>query len=81
MQTLNVEPGRANATRTNTFPPIDTEVRSHVNTVCAAFHLMRTPQTLRSWACYENGPLRPSRAGHRLYWAVADIKRVLAGGL
>jgi hypothetical protein len=62
------------------FPPIDQETRSHVNTACAAFHLMRTPQTLRTYACLENGPIRPTRINGRLAWAVADIKRLLNGG-
>lgn len=71
------------ATATNqlqTFPPIDQETRSHVNTACAAFHLMRTPQTLRAYACLENGPIRPTRINGRLAWSVADIKRLLNGG-
>lgn len=59
------------------FPPIVTEPRSHVPTDCAAFHLNRQPQTLRVWACLENGPLRPVRINGRLAWPVADIRRVL----
>lgn len=61
------------------YPPIDQETRSHVETACAAFHLMRKDQTLRAWACLENGPLRPSRINRRLAWSVADIKRLLNG--
>lgn len=63
-----------------TFPPIETETRSHVNTACAAFHLTRKPQTMRAWACLENGPLCPIRIMGRLAWNVADIKRILNGG-
>lgn len=62
------------------FPPIDQEARTHVETACAAFHLTRKPQTMRAWACLENGPIRPSRINGRLAWAVADIKRLLNGG-
>lgn len=62
------------------FPPLDTETRSHVDTACAAFRLNRKAQTLRAWACLENGPLRPIRINGRLAWAVADIKRLLNGG-
>ena len=62
------------------FPPLDQENRSHVDTACAAFHLTRQAQTLRAWACLENGPLRPIRIMGRLAWAVADIKRLLNGG-
>lgn len=61
------------------FPPIETETRSHVDTACAAFHLTRKPQTMRAWACLENGPIRPRRINGRLSWSVADIKRVLNG--
>ena len=61
------------------FVPIEQESRSHVETACAAFYLSRRPQTLRSWACLENGPIRPVRVHGRLAWPVADIKRVLKG--
>ncbi len=62
------------------FPPIELEARSHVETACAAFHLMRKPQTMRAYACLESGPIRPTRINGRLAWAVADIKRLLDGG-
>lgn len=62
------------------FGPIEQESRSHVETACAAFYLTRSPQTLRLWACLENGPIRPTRVNGRLAWSVADIKRVLKGG-
>lgn len=62
------------------FQPIETETRSHVDTACAAFHLTRKPQTMRAWACLENGPIRPTRINGRLAWSVADIKRLLSGG-
>lgn len=67
------------AKQSQNFPPIEAETRSHVNTACAAFHLTRKPQTLRAWACLENGPMRPIRIGGRLAWAVADIKILLNG--
>ncbi len=62
------------------FPPIELETRSHVETACAAFHLMRKPQTMRTYACLESGPIRPIRINGRLAWAVGDIKRLLNGG-
>lgn len=62
------------------FPPIECETRSHVETACAAYHLMRKPQTMRAYACLESGPIRPTRINGRLAWAVADIKRLLNGG-
>jgi len=56
------------------------EMRSAINTNEAAFHLGRRPQTLRKWACYEDGPLRPIRIHGRLAWPVAQIKELLKGG-
>lgn len=62
------------------FPPLDRETRSHVETACAGFHLNRKAQTMRIWSSLGSGPIRPVRINGRLAWAVADIKRVLAGG-
>lgn len=61
------------------YPSLDQETRSHVETACAAFHLARKPQTLRAWACLENGPIRPVRVNGRLAWRVADLKALLTG--
>jgi len=58
-------------------PALANEIRSHVPTACAAFWLNRSPQTLRAWACFENGPVRPIRVRGRLAWSVAAIKEVL----
>ena len=57
--------------------PLGLETRHSVGTHCAAFHLNRAPQTLRAWACHEDGPLRPVRVNGRLAWPVADIRRLL----
>lgn len=65
------------AAKAQTFPPLSLETRALVDTACAAFHLMRAPQTLRSWACTEDGVIRPVRIGRRLAWRVADLKAVL----
>jgi hypothetical protein len=51
-----------------------------VSTEAAAHFLNRKPQTLRAWACLENGPLRPIRINGRLAWSVTDIRTLLAGG-
>ena len=59
------------------FVPIEQELRSHVDTACAAFHLNRKPQTLRLWACLENGPIRPIRVHGRLAWPLDQIKELL----
>jgi hypothetical protein len=61
------------------FPSLQEETRTHVGTACAAHWLGRKPQTLRAWACFEDGPLRPTRVNGRLAWSVADIRRVLLG--
>ena len=60
------------------FVPLAFENRTHVDTACAAYHLGRQPQTMRSWACTENGPIRPKRISGRLAWPVADIRRLLS---
>lgn len=59
------------------FVSLDRETRAAVDTATAAYHLNRQPQTLRGWACLENGPLRPLRVHGRLAWPVAELKRVL----
>jgi hypothetical protein len=56
---------------------LEKEIRSHIPTDAAAFYLNRRPQTLRTWAIYENGPLKPIRIMGRLAWSVKDIKRIL----
>ena len=63
-------------TATTTFPALETVNRPAVDTA-AAYYLTRRPQTLRGWACHEDGPLRPVRIMGRLAWPVADIRRLL----
>jgi len=53
------------------------ETRVALPTPEAAFHLNRAQQTLRIWACRENGPIRPIRVHGRLAWPVADLRRIL----
>jgi hypothetical protein len=60
-----------------TFTPLALEARPAVDTAAAAHYLSRRPQTLRGWACLENGPLRPIRINGRLGWPVAEIRRLL----
>ena len=64
-------------TQPTRFVPLDQEKRTNVDTECAAYHLNRQPQTLRGWACLENGPLRPIRVNGRLAWPVAELKKLL----
>lgn len=62
------------------FCPLEFETRSHVETACAAFHLNRKEQTLRSWASAEPaGVPRPIRINGRLAWPVAAIRELLSG--
>lgn len=82
IQQLQQDVQAANATkRLINFPPLDQETRSHVDTACAAFHLMRKPQTLRAYASLGTGNIRPIRINGRLAWAVSDIKNILKGGV
>lgn len=59
------------------FPPLELVNRPTVPTPQAAHYLNRRPQTLRGWACNEDGPLRPIRVSGRLAWNVAQIKSLL----
>lgn len=65
------------AVRVFHFLPLHLESRAAVDTACAAHHLSRRPQTLRGWACHEDGPIRPIRINGRLAWPVAELRRVL----
>ena len=47
----------------------------------AAAAINRAPQTLRKWACLENGPIRPIRINGRLAWRVSDLQALLNGGV
>lgn len=47
----------------------------------AALAINRQPQTLRKWACLENGPIRPVRIHGRLAWRVIDLAALLSGGV
>jgi hypothetical protein len=58
------------------FVPLDRETRAGVETDCAAFHLNRRPQTLRVWAAYQTGPLRPRRVHGRLMWPTAELRKL-----
>ncbi len=46
----------------------------------AAVIINRRPQTLRRWACLEDGPIRPVRINGRLAWRVSDLCELLSGG-
>lgn len=61
------------------FPTLETVTSPAVPTLQAAYYLNRKPQTLRTWACFENGPIRPIRINGRLAWRVVDIQAVMEG--
>ena len=61
----------------NQFPPLEQVTRPTVPTEQAAYYFNRRPQTLRAWACLENGPIRPVRINGRLAWGVKEIKKAL----
>lgn len=59
------------------FPPLEKVTRPTVETSACAYYLNRADQTLRIWACKENGPIRPTRINGRLAWPVAELRRIL----
>ena len=62
---------------TGQYQPLEQVTRPNLKTEEAAHYLNRRPQTLRAWACLENGPLRPVRINGRLAWPVSELRRVL----
>ncbi len=60
--------------------PLVLETRTAITTAEAAGHLNRAQQTLRLWACKENGPIRCIRIAGRLAWPVSELRRVLRVG-
>jgi hypothetical protein len=81
MQTITNQSLPVTAAAHILFCPLEQETRSAIPTDATAFHLSRKPQTLRAWACLENGPIRPIRINGRLAWKVADIRALLNGGV
>lgn len=66
-----------NASHDIQLPPLETVTRPAVTTEEAAFYLSRRPQTLRCWACNDDGPIRPLRINGRLAWPVAELRNLL----
>lgn len=65
------------ASAVQSLVPLTREARAAVPTAEAAAHLGRKPQTLRLWACREDGPIKPIRVNGRLAWPTADLRRLL----
>ncbi len=59
------------------FTPLDLETRPTVTTAAAAFYLRKAQQTMRIYACRENGPIRPIRVGAHLHWRTDEIRALL----
>ena len=59
------------------FPALELVNRPAVDTAAAAYYLNRQQQTLRGWACHEDGPLRPIRINGRLAWPTQKIRELL----
>jgi hypothetical protein len=59
------------------FLPIAKINTPTVDTNSAAHYINRRPQTLRSWACQDSGPIKPIRIHGRLAWRVSDLKTLL----
>ena len=57
--------------------PLAREARSALTTAEAAAHLGRASQTLRLWACREDGPIRPLRINGRLAWPTDGLRKLL----
>lgn len=78
MQTTSISiQAMREATAPYRFIPLELEHRPTVATDAAAHYLNRRPQTLRGWACLENGPIRPIRINGRLAWKTDDLRRLL----
>ncbi|MEI8402889.1 MAG: DNA-binding protein [Alcaligenaceae bacterium] len=57
--------------------PGNTDLPEVLPTNEAAASINRRPQTLRRWACLEDGPIRPIRINGRLAWRVVDLRGLL----
>ena len=60
------------------YLPLEQVTRPNLTTAETAYYLNRRPQTLRGWACNEDGPIRPKRVGGLLAWSTVQAK-ALAG--
>ena len=77
METATLHSAEARHQSEQQFTPLAQQQRTHVDTAAAAYYLSRRPQTMRGWACLENGPIRPIRIHGRLAWSVAELRRLL----
>lgn len=66
--------------KAKTYPALDSVTSPIVPTPQAAYYLGRQSQTLRAWACYQRGALKPVNIAGRLSWSVAEIRALTQGG-
>ena len=59
------------------YLPLHQVTRPNLTTAETAYYLNRRPQTLRAWACREDGPIRPTRVHGLLAWPTAATKRIV----
>jgi hypothetical protein len=59
------------------LPPLEAITKPALNTAEAAFYLNRAAQTMRVWACKQNGPIRPLNVNGRLAWPTAEVKKLM----
>ena len=79
--TINSDEGVSKMRNINQLPALATLARGRdtLTNAEAASAINRAPQTLRIWACLENGPIRPIRIKGRLAWRVSDLQALLSG--
>lgn len=62
-----------------TYPKLAEVTKPFFTTAEAAHYLNRKTQTLRSWACFETGAIKPKRIHGRLAWPVDGIRNLVNG--
>ncbi len=62
------------------FQPLGQVTRPRVGTNAASYYMDKQPRTLRGWACYENGPIKPIKVFGKWMWGVSEIRALLGGG-
>ncbi len=68
------------ANQQSSYPPLDQVTTPNVDTGAAAHYLLRKRNTLRVWAM-RGHPIKPLRVNGRLAWPVAEIRRLVSGGV
>ncbi len=51
--------------------------RLQYSTSETAFFLQLREDTLRAWACFGKGPIKPRKIGNRLAWMACDIRQLM----